>query len=129
MLVIEFFCPQCHAALTENGKLHLQAHVRDSRQEGIVFLSAAFGDYQVQSDLEIADGAVVEFACPNCEASFMLPLACKLCRAPMASLDLQAGGYLEFCCRRGCKGHAIGGMGNIDEMIGLLNRLFDTPYD
>ena len=38
----------------------------------------------------------------------MLPLACKLCGAPMASLNIAKGGYLEFCSRRGCKGHALG---------------------
>jgi hypothetical protein len=47
----------------------------------------------------------------------------------MASLNLTSGGYLEFCSRRGCKGHALGGVGDIDQMMNLMNRMFETPYD
>ena len=45
------------------------------------------------------------------------------------SLDIAKGGYLEFCSRRGCKAHAIGGTGNIDDMMSLMHRMFETPYD
>ena len=129
MLVMDLCCPQCDATLTEGAKLHLDAHVRDTHRDGAIYLSAAFGDYTVESDIEIPDGAVVEFDCPKCDASVMLPLACKLCGAPMASLNLRGGGYLEFCSRRGCKAHALGGVGNIDDMMSLMNRMFETPYD
>jgi hypothetical protein len=129
MLVLELCCPQCQATLTEGVKLHLDAHVRDTHRDGVVYLSAVFGDYSVEGELEIPEGAVVEFACPKCDASIMLPLACKLCGAPMASLNMRGGGYLEFCGRRGCKAHAIGGVGNIDDMMSLMNRMFETPYD
>ena len=59
----------------------------------------------------------------------MLPLACKICGAAMASLNIAKGGHLEFCSRRGCKAHALGGTGNIDDMMSLMNRMFETPYD
>jgi hypothetical protein len=59
----------------------------------------------------------------------MLPLACKLCGASMASLNLAGGAYIEFCSRRGCRGHALGGIGDIDQMMSLMNRMLDTPYD
>ncbi len=129
MLVLDLCCPQCGAGLTEGMRVHLDAHLRDTHQDGEAFLSAVFGDYSLESDLPIAEGAVVEFRCPKCDASIMIPLACKLCGAPMASLNLRSGGYLEFCGRRGCKAHALGGVGNIDDMISLMNRMFETPYD
>ena len=59
----------------------------------------------------------------------MIPQTCKVCGAPNASLDLKSGGYIEFCTRRGCKGHALGGIGDVDEMMSLMNRMFETPYD
>ena len=129
MLVMELSCPQCSAVLTEGTKLRLDGHVRRSHQEGEVFLSAVFGDYGVETDLELQEGDVVDFSCPRCEASLMLPLACKVCGAPMASLNLIKGGYVEFCSRRGCKGHALGGVGDVDEMMNLMNRMLETPYD
>ena len=129
MLVLELCCPQCGELLTEGMKVHLDANVKDTNQDGEVYLSAVFGDYTIESDLDVKEGTVIDLRCPKCEASVMLPLACKLCGAPMASLNLKQGGYVEFCSRRGCKGHALGGVGDIDQMMSLMNKMFDTPYD
>jgi hypothetical protein len=129
MLVLELCCPQCGAGLTEGTKVPLDAFVKDTHQEGQMTLSAVFGDYTIETELELKEGYVVEFRCPKCDTSLMLPLACKICGAPMVSLNLASGGYVEFCSRRGCKGHALGGVGDIDQMMNLMNRMFDTPYD
>ena len=129
MLVLELCCPQCGAALTEGTWVHLDGHLRRTHQQGEVSLSAVFGDYSMEADLTLEDGDAVDFSCPKCEASLMLPLACKLCGANMASLNIVKGGYLEFCSRRGCKAHVLGGTGNIDDMMSLMNRMFETPYD
>jgi hypothetical protein len=129
MLILDTSCPQCAAPLTDGGRIPLNAFVHDTHQEGEMRLSALFGDYSVETELELPPGSVVEFRCPRCEASLTLPLACKLCGAPMTSLNLVKGGYVEFCCRRGCQGHALGGIGDIDHMMSLMNRMFETPYD
>jgi len=129
MLVLDLACPQCGARLTEGARLRLYGHLRRAHQQGEVSFSAVFGDYGVETDLDFREGDVLDLACPRCEASVMLPLACKLCGAAMASLDIVRGGYLEFCSRRGCKAHALGGTGNLDDMMSLMNRMFETPYD
>lgn len=129
ILLMELTCPQCEAALTDGTRVRLDARVRETGQEGEVLLSAIFGDYSVETDLEIAEGMTVDFACPGCEASLTLPVTCKICRAPMAALNLARGGYIEFCSRRGCRAHGIGGVGDIDDLMGLMNRMLDTPYD
>ncbi len=129
MLVLELCCPQCGAALTEGTRVRLDGHVRRTHQPVEVSLSAVFGDYSVEADLALEEGDVVDLSCPRCEASVMLPLACKICGASMASLNIAKGGYLEFCSRRGCKAHAFGGTGDIDDMMSLMNRMFKTPYD
>lgn len=129
MLVLDLCCPQCEEHLTDGSRVRLDAYVKDTNQKGEVFLSAIFGDYTVETELEIPDGRTVHFFCPSCEASLMLVQTCKLCGAQNASLSLKTGGYIEFCSRNGCKGHALGGIGDVDEMMSLMNRLFDTPYD
>ncbi len=129
MLVMELCCPQCNALLTEGTKLPLNAFLRASQREGEMRLSAIFGDYTMETDLDVNPGDEVEFRCPRCEAPLTIALACKLCGAPMASLNLKTGGYIEFCCRAGCKGHALGGVGDIDQMMRMMNTMFDTPYD
>ena len=129
MLVLDLCCPQCGAALTEGTRVHLDGHVRRTQQQGVVSLSAVFGEYGVEADLALETGDVVDLSCPRCEASLMLPLACKICGAPVASLNMAKGGSLEFCSRRGCRAHVLGGTGNIDDMMSLMNRMFGTPYD
>jgi len=129
LLVLQLRCPQCGACLTEGTKVLLDGHIPETHEDGTVRLSAVFGEYTCETDLKLAEGAVVEFRCPHCEASIMVQATCKICRAPMASLNLDKGGYVEFCSRRGCKGHALGGVGNIDEMMSLMNRMLDTPFD
>jgi len=129
MLVLDLCCPQCGAALTEGTRVHLDGHVRRTHQQGVVWLSAVFGEYGVEADLALEAGDVVDLSCPRCEGSLMLPVVCKICGAAMASLNIAKGGYLEFCSRSGCKAHALGGAGNIDDMMSLMNRMFETPYD
>ena len=129
MLVLELNCAQCGALLTDGTKVPLEAFVKETGREGEMRLSAVFGDYSVETDLAVSPGNIVEFRCPKCEAALSVPLACKLCGAPMASLNIKQGGYIEFCTRAGCKGHALGGVGDIDQMMSLMNRMFETPYD
>jgi len=129
MLVLELCCPQCNALLTDGVIVRLDGYVRETHQKGEILLSAIFGDYTVVTDLRIEEGWIMDFGCPKCEASIMILQTCKVCGAHNASLDLRSGGYIEFCSRRGCKGHALGGIGDIDEMISLMNRMFETPYD
>src|SRR5512136_396734 len=96
LLLLEACCPNCRAVLTEAQRVHLDAYVKDTNQDGAVYLSAIFGDYAIETDLKIPDGAIAEFRCPICEQSVMLEIACRLCGAPMASVNLQSGGVLEF---------------------------------
>lgn len=129
MLVLDLCCPQCGASLTEGTRVRLDGHVRRTHQQREVSLSAVFGDDGAEADPSLEESDVVDLGCPKCEASLMLPMSCKICGAPMASLNMAKGGTLEFCTRRGCKAHVLGGAGNIDDMMSLMNRMFETPYD
>lgn len=129
MLVLDLCCPQCGASLTEGTRVRLDGHVRRTHQQREVSLSAVFGDDGAEADPSLEESDVVDLGCPKCEASLMLPMSCKICGAPMASLNMAKGGTLEFCTRRGCKAHVLGGAGNIDDMMSLMNRLLETPYD
>jgi predicted RNA-binding Zn-ribbon protein involved in translation (DUF1610 family) len=129
MLLLDAVCPNCSATLTEGQKVHLDGYVRETNQDGTIYLSAIFGDYTVETDLPIPEGAVAEFRCPACDVSIMLQMPCRLCGAQMASVNLRPGGVLEFCSRRGCKGHALGGFGDVNQMMSLVNTMFNTPHD
>jgi len=129
LLVLALRCPRCAALLTEGDRVRLDALLRRTSREGAVSLSAVFGDPGLETDLPLEDGDVVELSCPQCDAGLLLPLRCRLCGAPMASLEIDGGGTLEFCSRRGCRAQALGGAGNLDDMMTLMHRMFDTPWD
>ena len=129
LLVLALRCPQCAALLTEGDRVRLDGRLRRTRQQGEISLSAVFGDPGVEAGFPIEAGDVVELSCPRCEAGLLLPVPCRRCGAPMASLEIDGGGSLEFCSRRGCAAQALGGAGNLDDMMTLMHRMFDTPYD
>jgi hypothetical protein len=129
LLRLEVQCPNCHAALTRDQQVVLAAHVVRGNQDGEVRLSALFGDYRAQSDLSIEDGDVLTYSCPSCDRSLTIETPCTLCGGPLASVNLASGESMEVCGRRGCRGHALGGYGDVDEMTDLLNRMFKIPHD
>ncbi|HSK09921.1 MAG TPA: hypothetical protein VK911_10105 [Vicinamibacterales bacterium] len=129
MLLLEACCPNCDALLTEGQQVHLEAYCKEINQDGALFLSAVFGDQTVTTELPIPKGTAVELRCPVCDASLMLQMPCRLCGARLASVNLKTGGCLEFCSRAGCRGHALGGFGDVDEMMALLNTMLSTPHD
>ena len=125
MLVLEASCPNCDAPLTEGQVVHLDAYCKDINQDGAVFLSAVFGDYSVKTDVQIPSGIGRRVPLPELRESVMLQMPCRLCGAPMASLNLKTGGCVEFCSRAGCKGHALGGFGDVDDMMTLVNTMLE----
>ena len=129
LLLLEVYCPNCQAMLTSGETLVLGAHVVSTDQDGEVRLSALFGDSGAESDLAIADGEVVTYACPACERSLTVETPCKFCGAPLASVNLATGEAMEICGRAGCRGRVLGGYGDVDEMTDLLNRMFKIPHD
>jgi hypothetical protein len=129
LLLLEVHCPNCRAALTQGQQVVLGAQVVSTNQDGELRLSALFGDYQEQTDLAIGEGDAVTLTCPSCERSLMIETPCKLCGGPLASFDLASGEAMELCGRKGCRGHALGGYGDVDEMTDLLNRMLKIPHD
>ncbi len=129
LLLLDVCCPNCHALLTEGQRVHLDAYIGETSQEATIYLSAVFGDYSVECDVKIPEGAIVQLRCPMCDHSIMLQVPCRLCGAPIASLNIVRGGSVEFCSRRGCKGHALGGFGDVDQMMAIVNNMLNTPHD
>lgn len=129
LLLLDVHCPNCQAVLTTGQRVVLGARVVGTGQEGQMRLSALFGDSRAETDLALADGDAVTFTCPYCERSLTVETPCKFCGGPLASVSLASGESMEVCGRRGCRGHALGGYGDVDEMTDLLNRMFKIPHD
>lgn len=116
MIHVEVSCPFCQKSLMNShqrikdvpaveliGKL---TNIAGS-PEGIIRLSAFYGDYQIETDLVIPDRTIVEFKCPFCHRELTSSRVCDLCQAPMTAVEFPRGGKVQFCSRRGCKKHLI----------------------
>jgi len=76
-------------------------------------LSSLYGSYEIASDEEVPTDAVLDCFCPHCHADLRSASLCPECDAPMFSMIVRAGGIIQVCSRRGCKGHMLDLSGNV----------------
>ncbi|MBM3329577.1 MAG: hypothetical protein FJY67_08940 [Calditrichaeota bacterium] len=116
MIPVEVVCPYCSKSLMngehpikEAPSIALWGRLPSSEggAEGLIRLSAFYGDYQIETTLVIPADVVVEFICPFCRHLLASTRGCEACRAPMVALQFPRGGRVQFCSRRGCRKHLI----------------------
>lgn len=110
---IQVKCPICGASMMDkeqkvDNEQSIKFIVEGAKGKGTLRLSSIYGSYNYLLDMEIADGEVVKFHCPECKNVLGIPELCKSCDAPMVKLVLTMGGEVSFCSRKGCQNHNIG---------------------
>jgi len=105
-------CARCNHSLMDteipiDGAPSIRVAVSHGRQHGPLRLSALYGSYKIVSDIDIQPDAVVDFFCPHCHADLRGASSCAFCHAPMVTMIVRAGGILQICSRRGCRGHML----------------------
>lgn len=105
-------CPHCRQELTNahhslDDYFSIRLNASWDGHSGWVELSSLYGSRSVAAELDIPQGAVVEFQCPHCRVRLPSPADCWDCGAPMASLRVIGGGTVSFCSRRGCPQHLL----------------------
>jgi len=127
-LLLHTCCPYCKTSLNRDRWIELSMRHEDGRK-GKIFLNAYFGDYSIKPPFPIAEGTIAVFSCPHCQADLTMQGECVLCGAPMFLLELESGGVIDACCRRGCPGHALGGIEDIKELKLLIDYLKESNGD
>ena len=107
-ITVELKCRYCGESLSDDthpvdGNPGIKLKVSTGDQSSIVWLSAIFGSNNLDSEMQIDKGAIVEFACPHCSAPQSTNKKCEVCGAPVALFKLTDGGKVRVCCRSGCK--------------------------
>jgi len=105
-------CSRCNhslmdAALLIDGSPSIRVTVSFQRHHGWLRLSSLYGSYTLECEYEIPMDAVVDFFCPHCHADLKSAAGCPECGAPMVAMIVRAGGIVQVCSRRGCKGHML----------------------
>ncbi|MFH0980785.1 MAG: NAD(P)H-dependent oxidoreductase subunit E [Planctomycetota bacterium] len=105
-------CSRCNHSLMEpehliDGSPSIRVTVSSGGEHGWLRLSALYGSFTVESEFLIRTDEVVDFFCPHCHAALKSATPCPLCAAPMVGMLVRAGGIVQICSRRGCKGHLL----------------------
>ncbi|NIA23499.1 MAG: class I tRNA ligase family protein [Proteobacteria bacterium] len=112
MIPLKLKCPICSASLMDEKKLiddkpslHLIIEIQGKR--GDIWLSSIYGNYDYETNIDIPDNAIVRFFCPVCGEELKSESKCDICNAPMIPINLEEGGRVRFCSRKGCTNHVI----------------------
>jgi NADH:ubiquinone oxidoreductase subunit E len=105
-------CSRCNHSLMDpdhpiDGSPSIRVTASSEGEHGWLRLSSLYGSFTVESEFGIRTDTIVDFFCPHCHAELKSASACPLCRAPMVSMIVRAGGIVQICSRRGCKGHML----------------------
>ena len=109
---VEVSCPRCNHNLMDksryiDGYPSIRVTVSFNLKHGWFRLSCLYGSFSVEYEYEIPLDEVVNFFCPYCHAELRSSTICADCGAPMVPLLVRAGGMVQICSRRGCKGHML----------------------
>ena len=112
VFVLTVSCSRCNHSLMDpdhliDGSPSIRVTVSFERKHGWLRLSALYGSFTVESEYGIPMDTVLDFFCPHCHAELKGASSCPLCGAPMVSMIVRAGGIVQICSRRGCKGHLL----------------------
>jgi hypothetical protein len=122
-LRLETRCPYCKTPLRRGEWIELKIRLAGGETTGLIGLSPYFGDFGIRPPFEIPHRSVATFFCPHCDTDLSIPGECTLCGAPLFLLELESGGVIDVCCRRGCEGHALGGIQDLAELRLLMKYM------
>ncbi len=106
-------CPVCSKSLMDNenkvdNEPSIKLLIESGEKKGTLRLSSVYGSFNYLTDIEVVDKDVVSFYCPFCHEELNTTELCKMCDASMVSLNLDLGGKVSFCSRKGCQDHSVG---------------------
>lgn len=105
-------CPSCGHSLMDDENLiddasSIKVVIEVDDQKGLLRLSSIYGCYTIESEFEIPEQKIARFYCPSCNKPLKDESTCDLCQAPMVLFQLEEGGSVKICSRRGCKKHSL----------------------
>jgi NADH:ubiquinone oxidoreductase subunit E len=105
-------CPRCNHSLMDPANPlddvpSIRVTAAFNGTHGWLRLSSLYGSDSVEAKHEIPKDAVADFFCPHCHAELKGAANCPECAAPMVTMIVRAGGIVQICTRRGCKGHRL----------------------
>ena len=109
---VDVNCPHCNHSLMDHRYLidehpSIKMTVSFGRKHGWFRLSSMHGSYAYDSEFDIPLDTIVNIFCPHCNTELSQGMQCPECGAPMVPMNVQKGGMVQICSRRGCKNHML----------------------
>lgn len=108
---VDVSCAHCNHRLLDSSNLvdehpSIRVTIFFEGKHGWLRLSSLYGSFNIASEFDIPQEAVVDFFCPHCHAE-MRGGPCMDCGASMVPMIVRGGGMVQICSRRGCHGHML----------------------
>ena len=107
-------CPNCGKSLMDkefplNDRPSVKLNIETSHERGTIRLCSIYGCYEHVCDFDLHEGEIARFYCPHCNRELKSNKECdtKNCNAPMAATNLEVGGKVYICTRKGCTNHFV----------------------
>ncbi|MEI8202066.1 MAG: hypothetical protein WCH34_03585 [Bacteroidota bacterium] len=123
-------CPVCNKSLMDDdykidNESSIKLFVESAGKTGTLRMSSIYGSYNYLADVDLPANELTKFFCPHCRELLLSNDNCNTCEAPMVSLNLDIGGKISFCSRKGCTDHNIG----FEDLSVALKKLYqDYEY-
>jgi hypothetical protein len=76
-------------------------------KKGELYLSSLYGKHNSKIPSFVSEGDALTFFCPWCKTSLMSTRLCEKCNAQMVLMNIEDGGNIQICSRKGCKKHIL----------------------
>ena len=109
---VQVKCPLCGKSLMDNehplhGVPSIKLNIQLGKERGTIRLCSIYDCYDHVSDMDISGVDVAEFSCPHCNQVLNSVEKCDTCNAPMVPFNLDMGGKVVICSRKGCTKHYV----------------------
>jgi DNA-directed RNA polymerase subunit RPC12/RpoP len=128
-ITLSLKCPHCGKSFTDNshqvnGQPGIKVDVKTIRDTGTLWLCPIYGCFSHESSIEIKDKETVEAFCPHCSHALNRESICEVCNAHMIGFNIDAGGKVNICSRKGCHNHYL-----VFEDVNVVLRLFQEKFE
>jgi hypothetical protein len=110
-----------------NGHPGIKLNIETERERGILWICSIYGCFTHESSIVLKDKELVKFFCPHCNQTLLREIPCKICKAPMVGININIGGKVNICSRKGCQNHYVV-FEDLNDALSLFHDKFDINY-
>lgn len=112
LIALKIKCPKCGTSLMDpyhlvkdKPSVHLEIEVNG--EKGDIHLCSYYGCTDHNSSINVEEGAKTDFSCPSCHEKLVNTKLCEECDTPMVPLQMEKGGRIYMCAKKGCNQHFL----------------------